>query len=119
MQKQLDETAKQLGASRDEYRETLADVVKAQDQLAKTKAAVTRLRKRVVQLEATLGIDDTTNGGCDPSYPSVCIPMGSEDYDCAGGSGDPPFIEGPLTVLPPDPHRLDGYDNDGVGCESG
>ena len=54
---------------------------------------------------------------CDPSYPSVCIPVGAADYDCAGGSGNGPnYIAGPLTVLPPDPHGLDS-DGDGVGCE--
>ena len=54
---------------------------------------------------------------CDPSYPSVCIPVGSADYDCAGGSGNGPnYIAGPITVLPPDPHGLDS-DGDGVGCE--
>jgi micrococcal nuclease len=56
---------------------------------------------------------------CDPSYPDVCIPVGSEDYDCAGGSGDGPnYITGPLRVLPPDPHHLDG-NGDGIGCERG
>jgi hypothetical protein len=55
---------------------------------------------------------------CDPSYPDVCIPVGAGDYDCAGGQGDGPnFIEGPLQVLPPDPHDLDP-DGDGVGCET-
>lgn len=54
---------------------------------------------------------------CDPSYPTVCIPVGAADYDCAGGSGNGPnYIAGPLTVLPPDPHGLDS-DGDGIGCE--
>ena len=54
---------------------------------------------------------------CDPSYPSVCLPIGAADYDCAGGSGNGPnYIAGPITVLPPDPHGLD-RDGDGVGCE--
>ncbi len=54
---------------------------------------------------------------CDPSYPTVCIPIGAADYDCAGGSGNGPnYIAGPLTVLPPDPHGLD-RDGDGIGCE--
>jgi len=34
------------------------------------------------------------------------------DLDC----GDIPFRR--FTVLPQDPHRFDGSDNDGVGCES-
>lgn len=50
---------------------------------------------------------------CHPSYPTVCIPPGPPDLDC----GDIPYRR--FTVLPPDPHRLDGSDNDGIGCESG
>lgn len=54
---------------------------------------------------------------CDPSYLDVCIPSGSADYDCAGGSGNGPnYISGPIRVLPPDPHGLDS-DGDGWGCE--
>ena len=54
---------------------------------------------------------------CEPSYPDVCIPIGSADYDCQGGRGDGPnYIRGPIRVLPPDPHRLDA-DRDGIGCE--
>ena len=50
-------------------------------------------------------------GNCDPSYPTLCIPVGSPDLDC----GDIPDRRFP--VVPPDPHRFDG-DHDGVGCES-
>lgn len=51
--------------------------------------------------------------GCDPSYPTVCIPPYSQvgDLDC----GD--IGAGYFTVLPPDPHGFD-RDNDGYGCES-
>ena len=49
---------------------------------------------------------------CDPSYPTLCIPIGSPDLDC----GD--ITERRFPVLPPDPHRFDGNDDDGVGCES-
>ena len=49
---------------------------------------------------------------CDPSYPTVCIPPPPPDLDC----GDITFRR--FTVLPPDPHGLDGNDNDGIGCES-
>lgn len=64
-----------------------------------------------------------TTSNCHPSYPDVCIPFGSADYDCAGGSGNGPnYIQGPIRVrhdVPdPDPHGLD-RDKDGVGCESG
>jgi hypothetical protein len=49
---------------------------------------------------------------CHPSYPTVCIPPPPPDLDC----GDIPFRD--FVVLPPDPHRFDGNDNDGRGCES-
>jgi len=49
--------------------------------------------------------------GCDPAYPTVCIPSPPPDLDCK----DIPYRR--FTVLPPDPHRFDG-DHDGVGCES-
>lgn len=51
------------------------------------------------------------SGGCDPSYPSVCIPPPPPDLDC----GDITFRR--FTVLAPDPHGFDG-DRDGIGCES-
>jgi hypothetical protein len=49
---------------------------------------------------------------CDPSYPDVCIAPYPPDLNC----GDIPYKD--ITVLPPDPHGLDGNDNDGIGCES-
>lgn len=56
---------------------------------------------------------------CHPAYPDVCIPFGSLDWDCDGGSGDGPnFIIGPFRVLPPDPYDLDG-DGNGIGCGAG
>ncbi len=51
-------------------------------------------------------------GGCDPSYPDVCIPPGPPDLDCA----DIPHRR--FRVVGADPHRFDGNDNDGLGCES-
>jgi hypothetical protein len=39
-----------------------------------------------------------------------------DDVDCAGGSGDRPVVDGPITVTGSDPHELD-RDGDGVGCE--
>jgi hypothetical protein len=51
-------------------------------------------------------------GGCDPSYPGVCIPPGPPDLDCP----DVPFAR--FTVIGADPHGFDGNDNDGIGCES-
>jgi len=50
-------------------------------------------------------------GGCDPSYPDLCIPIGSPDLDCADVGAKR------FAVYPPDPHGFDG-DYDGVGCES-
>jgi micrococcal nuclease len=49
--------------------------------------------------------------GCDPAYPDFCIAPPPPDLDC------PQIGRTGFTVLPTDPHRLDG-DGDGVGCES-
>ena len=49
-------------------------------------------------------------GGCDPSYPTVCIPSPPPDLDCA----DVEYRR--FRVVPPDPHRFDG-EGDGIGCE--
>jgi micrococcal nuclease len=54
--------------------------------------------------------DPASAFGCDPSYPTVCIPPSPPDLDC----GDLAYED--FTVYPPDPHRFDG-DFDGVGCE--
>ena len=51
-------------------------------------------------------------GGCDPSYPTVCIPPPPPDLDC----GDISYRR--FEVRQPDPHRFDA-DHDGIGCESG
>src|SRR5215207_3859313 len=48
-------------------------------------------------------------GECDPAYPDLCIPPGSEDLDCAA------IDEQDFSVLPPDPHGFDG-NGDGVEC---
>jgi len=48
--------------------------------------------------------------GCDPAYPTVCIPSPPPDLDCT----DIPYRG--FTVRPPDPHRFDS-DGDGIGCE--
>jgi endonuclease YncB( thermonuclease family) len=53
-----------------------------------------------------------SRGGCDPSYPTVCIPPPPPDLDC----GDITFRR--FTVVAPDPHHFDA-DHDGIGCESG
>jgi len=50
--------------------------------------------------------------GCDPSYPTLCLPTGVGDtVNCSD------IFQRNFPVLPPDPHRLD-TDKDGVGCES-
>jgi micrococcal nuclease len=49
--------------------------------------------------------------GCDPAYPTVCIPPYPPDLDC----GEIGFRRFP--VLPPDPHGFDG-DGDGIGCQN-
>jgi len=51
------------------------------------------------------------DGGCDPAYPTVCIPSPPPDLDC----GDVPYRR--FTVLARDPHHFDA-DHNGVGCES-
>jgi len=56
---------------------------------------------------------------CDPAYPDVCLKDGIGDYDCASGSGNGPnYVDGPITVRPPDPFDLD-RNGDGIGCENG
>jgi hypothetical protein len=56
---------------------------------------------------------------CDPAYPDRCLQDGIGDWDCAGGTGNGPnYVDGPLTVLAPDPFDLD-RNHDGVGCEEG
>ena len=49
---------------------------------------------------------------CDPSYPDVCIPPFPPDLDC----GDIPHRH--FRIVGDDPHRFDGRDQDGIGCES-
>ncbi len=50
-------------------------------------------------------------GGCDPAYPTVCIPPPPPDLDCR----DISFRR--FTVRAPDPHHFDA-DHDGIGCET-
>lgn len=50
-------------------------------------------------------------GGCDPSYPTVCIPSPPPDLDCK----DVPHRR--FKVVGADPHGFDG-NRDGVGCET-
>jgi hypothetical protein len=52
-----------------------------------------------------------TGAGCDPAYPTVCIPPAPPDLDC----GDIAYRN--FKVLPSDPHRFDS-DHDGMGCET-
>ncbi|MEZ4868790.1 MAG: hypothetical protein R3C14_46125 [Caldilineaceae bacterium] len=63
------------------------------------------------QSTATATPTEATGAGCDPSYPTVCIPPPPPDLDC----GDIPYRR--FTVRPPDPHNFD-RDHDGIGCET-
>jgi micrococcal nuclease len=56
------------------------------------------------------GAINISSGNCDPSYPTLCIPVGSPDLDC------PDITARRFPVQPPDPMRFDG-DHDGIGCE--
>lgn len=49
---------------------------------------------------------------CDSSYPDFCIRSPPPDLNC----DDIP--DNNFKVLPPDPHELDGFDGDGIGCET-
>jgi hypothetical protein len=51
---------------------------------------------------------------CSPSYPDFCIPPPPPNLNC-----DSPAIANRknFTALPPDPHGLDGNDNDQLACE--
>ena len=55
--------------------------------------------------------------GCEPSYPTVCIPFTPPDLDCADFL---PLKDFPVNynVPNPDPHHLDG-NHDGVACPAG
>jgi resuscitation-promoting factor RpfB len=54
---------------------------------------------------------------CHPSYEWECVPFAS-DVDCLGNKNNGPvWIVGPVRVVGPDVYRLDGNDNDGIGCE--
>ena len=85
---------------------------------APTTTTTTRVVTTTVAPVTTLATGPATSStarptACSPAYPSVCIPPPPPDLDC----GDIPHRR--FTVLPPDPHRFDGNDDDGVGCESG
>jgi micrococcal nuclease len=47
---------------------------------------------------------------CNPSYPTLCIPVGARDLDCDEISASNFPVRGP------DPHGFDA-DRDGLGCE--
>jgi hypothetical protein len=63
---------------------------------------------RTIHLVVSQGPD------CVDGY-SVCLSH-AHDYDCAGGSGEPPWVYGTVRVTGYDPYHLDA-DNDGWGCE--
>jgi micrococcal nuclease len=56
-----------------------------------------------------------TGGQCEPSYPDICIPIGTPDLDC--GDITARRFRVLWDVPNPDPHGFDG-ERDGIGCES-
>jgi endonuclease YncB( thermonuclease family) len=52
---------------------------------------------------------------CEPSYPTVCIPLTPPDLDCADFLPLKAF-KVDYTLANPDPHHLDG-NHDGIACE--
>jgi hypothetical protein len=50
-------------------------------------------------------------------YTGACLKPNVGDYDCGGGSGEPPFLWEPVRVVGVDPFGLD-RDGDGWGCEA-
>jgi endonuclease YncB( thermonuclease family) len=48
-------------------------------------------------------------GDCEAGY-DPCVPSYPPDVDCDD-------VDGPIQVIGDDPHGLDGYDDDGIGCE--
>lgn len=70
-----------------------------------TSSTVASPTRTVNTRSATVG-----SGGCDPAYPTVCIPPPPPNLDCA----DIPFRK--FVVKPPDPHHFDS-DGNGYGCE--
>lgn len=69
-------------------------------------------RKAIVERRGLWSLSPTaeTGSGCDPAYPTVCIPPPPPDLDC----GEIPDRRSQF--LAPDPHGFD-RDRDGVGCE--
>jgi hypothetical protein len=65
----------------------------------------------IIYSSATTYAPSTSRSGCDPSYPTVCIPPPPPDLDCK----DISYRN--FQVLQPDPHHFDG-DHDGIGCET-
>jgi hypothetical protein len=57
------------------------------------------------------------NGACHPSYVGWCVPMGRDDVDCLGGTGNGPNYVGRVIVVAYDEFRLDN-DGDGIGCDN-
>jgi hypothetical protein len=60
----------------------------------------------------------SSDGGCTPGH-TPCLPLGPADYNCYGGGAGGPYTDPGVTytVTGSDPYGLDGYDNDGLGCE--
>ena len=59
---------------------------------------------------AVPAVGQPQGGNCDPSYPTLCIPIGISDLDC------PDITARRFPVRGADPHRFD-MDGNGIGCE--
>jgi micrococcal nuclease len=69
-------------------------------------------RAAIVLALGLMGVaDGRAQDGCDPSYPTVCIPSPPPDLDCGE------IEHRDFEVRGSDPHRFD-RDRDGIGCES-
>jgi len=67
-------------------------------------------RRRSRNVWAGCGAPVKPGSGCDPSYPTVCIPPPPPDLDCAD------IRYSHFAVRGADPHHFDG-DRNGIGCE--
>jgi len=79
-------------------------------------AAPEIIAQTVAQSGQTRQVEEAGQVGqteCDPSYPDVCIASPPPNLNCQNINARN------FRVLPPDPHGLDGNDNDGIGCETG
>jgi len=116
-------TAYQHGRRIGVVEQSLAGVVKVRNQHdILSEQCRSRARQQTITMPVTLALPlreaqrsaasrAGAQGGCDPSYPGVCIKPPPPDLDCSD------IKQRRFEVKGSDPHRFDG-DKDGVGCES-